>query len=148
MCSLGCREGGGEGVGAALSCGDCRAPAGLSHLPRTLVGVDSGDAAIGISAAEFCQVARALAMAASDAGLGVPTFRSPPRTPGVDRAVRRYDAERVCVLVRRSGVPLAGVLESMVEGIVVASDVDEAKAARLRPKLMAAAWAALAKSAA
>jgi hypothetical protein len=120
----------------------------LSHLLRTLIGVESGDGSIGLSAAEFCQVARALSLAACDAGLAVPTFRSPPRTPGVDRAVRRYDAERVCVLVRRAGVPVAGVLESMVEGIVVASAVDDRTATTLRPRLMAAAWAALAKAAA
>jgi len=90
----------------------------------------------------FVAVARALAGVAADHGLLVPSFRCPPRTPGVDRAITRWPSGAQ-VSVRRAGVPTPLVVESMVEGVLVANRLGGAAAAALRPRLRSAAWGAL-----
>ena len=90
----------------------------------------------------FVAVARALSGVAADHGLLVPSFRCPPRTPGVDRALSRWPSgARISVL--RTGVPTPAVVEAMVEGVVVANRLGGAAAAALRPRLRSAAWVAL-----
>ncbi len=90
----------------------------------------------------FVAVARALSGVAADHGLLVPSFRCPPRTPGVDRAISRWPSG-ARVSVRRSGLPVPTVVEAMVEGVVVANGLGGAAAAALRPRLRSAAWTAL-----
>jgi hypothetical protein len=90
----------------------------------------------------FLAVARALSQVAADHGLLVPSFRCPPRTPGVDRAITRWPSG-ARVSVRRAGLPTPAVVEAMVEGVVVANDLKGAAATALRPRLHAAAWVAL-----
>lgn len=90
----------------------------------------------------FLAVARALSQVAADHGLLVPSFRCPPRTPGVDRAITRWPSG-ARISVRRAGLPTSAVVEAMVEGVVVANDLGGAAATALRPRLSAAAWAAL-----
>jgi hypothetical protein len=91
---------------------------------------------------EFLAVARALSGVAADHGLLVPSFRSPPRTPGVDRAITRWPSG-ARVSVRRTGVPTPAAVEAMVEGVLVANRLGAAAATAVRPRLRAAAWAAL-----
>ncbi len=97
-----------------------------------------------LSGPGFLAVARALSGVAGAHGLLVPSFRCPPRTPGVDRAVTRWPSG-ARVSVRRSGVPTPMAVEAMVEGVVVANRLAGAAATALRPRLRAAAWAALAR---
>lgn len=94
-----------------------------------------------LSGPGFLAVARAVSGVAADHGLLVPSFRCPPRTPGVDRAITRWPSG-ARVSVRRAGVPAPSAVEAMVEGVVVANGLGGAAAA-LRPRLRAAAWAAL-----
>ena len=103
---------------------------------RTLGRVDE------LSAPGFVTVARAVAAVASSHGLLVPSFRSPPRSPGVDRAITRWPGG-ARVSVRRAGLATPVVVESMVEGVVVANGLGGAAATALRPRLRAAAWGAL-----
>ena len=95
-----------------------------------------------LSAAGFVTVARAVGAVAASHGLVVPSFRSPPRTPGADRCITRWPGG-ARVSVRRRGAPTAAVVESMVEGVVVANGLGGAAGRALRPLLHAAAWAAL-----
>lgn len=90
----------------------------------------------------FLAVANALSRVAADRGLLVPSFRCPPRTPGVDRAITRWPGG-ARVSVRRAGLPAATVVEAMVEGVVVANGLRGAAAIGLRRGLHAAGWAAL-----
>jgi hypothetical protein len=95
-----------------------------------------------MSAPGFVAVARAVCQVASSHGLLVPSFRSPPRTPGVDRAITRWPGG-ARVSVRRAGAATPSVVESMVEGVIAANGLTGAAAKALRPRLRSAAWAAL-----
>ena len=95
-----------------------------------------------LSGPGFLAVARAVSAVASAHGLLVPSFRCPPRTPGVDRAITRWPSG-ARVSVRRSGVATPQVVEAMVEGVVVANGLKGAAAVALRPRLRSAAWTAL-----
>lgn len=95
-----------------------------------------------LSGPGFVAVARALSGVAAAHGLLVPSFRCPPRTPGVERAITRWPSG-ARVSVRRAGVATPLVVEAMVEGVVVANRLAGAAAAALRPRLRGAAWAAL-----
>ena len=90
----------------------------------------------------FLAVARALSLVAADHGLLVPSFRCPPRTPGVDRAITRWPSG-ARISVRRAGLPTSAVVEAMVEGVLVANGLGGAAAAALRPRLHSAAWVSL-----
>jgi len=95
-----------------------------------------------LSAPGFLAVARAVGAVASAHGLLVPSFRCPPRSPGVERAITRWPGG-ARISVRRAGVPTPTVVEAMVEGVVVANGLGGAAARAIRPRLRASAWAAL-----
>jgi hypothetical protein len=95
-----------------------------------------------LSGPGFLAVARAVSAVAAAHGLLVPSFRCPPRTPGVDRAITRWPSG-ARISVRRTGVSTPAVVEAMVEGVVVANGLAGAAATALRPRLRSAAWAAL-----
>jgi len=95
-----------------------------------------------LSGPGFVAVARAVSGVAAAHGLLVPSFRCPPRTPGVDRAITRWPSG-ARVSVRRAGVATPAVVEAMVEGVVAANGLTGAAAAALRPRLRSAAWNAL-----
>lgn len=95
-----------------------------------------------LSGPGFLAVARAVSAVAGEHGLLVPSFRCPPRTPGIDRAVTRWPSG-ARVSVRRAGVPTPAAVEAMVEGVVVANRLGGAASAALRPRLRSAAWGAL-----
>ena len=85
----------------------------------------------------FAAAARCLAAATRAAGLAVPAFRSPPRTPGVSRSLRRFPGG-VVVSVRRRGRPAEAVVADMVEGVLAANRLVGDAALRVRTQLAAA----------
>ncbi|HET6951162.1 MAG TPA: hypothetical protein VFI47_12350 [Acidimicrobiales bacterium] len=88
----------------------------------------------------FARIARALAEAARAQGLRAPTFRSPPRLPGVSRSiVRRGPVVTVAVALRDR--PWPAVMADMVEGVVAANRLAGVRADRVR----AALWHAVAE---
>jgi hypothetical protein len=79
-----------------------------------------------------------LGEAARGQGLRAPTFRSPPRIPGVSRSIaRRGPAATVAVALRDR--PWAAVAADMVEGVVVANRLVGVRADRARSALWAVA---------
>lgn len=87
----------------------------------------------------FAAAARVLGREAARRRLLVPAFRSPPRTPEVTRTIRRH-GRAVTVAVAARGRPWVSVLGDMVEGVIVANDLEGADAQALRESL----WDALA----
>src|SRR5690606_29505396 len=90
----------------------------------------------------FAAAVRALGVAARAHGLTAPTFRSPPRTAGLDRSVRRRADGSAIVAVRRRGRPFSAVVADLVEGVVVANGLSGAEAGRARSVLWSAIDAA------
>jgi hypothetical protein len=90
------------------------------------------------TAVQFADAARSLARATRARGLSTPTFRSPPRLPGVDRSLRRQ-GDHAVVAVRLRGRPWVAVAADMVEGVIVANRLEGQSALRLRGAL----WSAL-----
>lgn len=95
----------------------------------------------------FAATVRTLAAAARARGLAVPGFRSPPRVPGADRTVRRTADGRSTVAVVVKGRPHQAVVADMIEGIVIANDLDGTEATRVRTKLWEAVVHAQARAA-
>lgn len=114
------------------------------HPAATTALADSGSPELtrDLSSSAFIAVARALSECARGLGLIVPAFRTPPRTPGLTRAVRRWPGGGATVSVRRTGVPAAEVLDSMVEGVLAAGRLPASTRERVRPILRQTAWAA------
>lgn len=92
-----------------------------------------------LSAVEFANTARLIGDVARTGGLRAPGFSSPPRRPEIDRSIRR-NGTRAVVAVRRRGRPASAIQADLIEGVVVANELDPFEAARFR----AQAWAALA----
>ncbi len=86
----------------------------------------------------FATAARTLGQVARREGLVAPSFRSPPRTVGLDRSIRRLPAG-VVVSVRLRDRAWVAVLADMVDGVVVANLLESIDASRLRTLL----WDAL-----
>jgi len=87
----------------------------------------------------FARLARSLGEAARAQGLRAPSFRSPPRLPGVSRSiVRRGPGVTVAVALRDR--PWGAVVADMVEGVVAANRLAGVGADRAR----AALWLAVA----
>src|SRR5262245_52753365 len=84
----------------------------------------------------FAEVARRLGAAAHAQGLAVPAFRSPPRTPGVSRTLRRHPGGTV-VSVQLRGRPFPAVVDDMVDGVLAANRVPPTDADALRAALHA-----------
>ena len=85
----------------------------------------------------FAAAARTLGQVARCEGLVVPSFRSPPRTLGLDRSIRR-PRSGVVVSVRLRDRPWIAVLVDMIDGIIVANLLEGADASRLRSLLWGA----------
>jgi len=90
------------------------------------------------TAVEFAQAARVLGREARHRGLVVPGFRSPPRIIGVQRTLRRHAGGAV-VAVQVRGRPWFAVVADMIEGVVVANQLQAPNGDRLRTEL----WEAL-----
>ena len=91
-------------------------------------------APMGITSLDFGSAARSLGRAARLRGLDVPVFASPPTRPDLDRSIRRRKGSPV-VSVRLKGRPRGAVLADMVEGIVVANYLADARADLARSAL-------------
>jgi hypothetical protein len=91
---------------------------------------------------EFSQAARLLGREARRRQLVAPSFRCPPRVVGAQRTVRRH-AGGVVVAVQVRDRPWLAVLADMIEGVVVANQLQPPTADRLRTELWevaAALW--------
>jgi hypothetical protein len=88
------------------------------------------------STVDFAAAARTLTREARRRGLIGPSFRCPPRLVGVDRTIRRR-GEGATVSVRLRGRPWVAVLADMIEGVVVANQLDPPRSDRLRSELWA-----------
>ncbi|MFO7592114.1 MAG: hypothetical protein R6X23_14690 [Acidimicrobiia bacterium] len=91
----------------------------------------------------FADAARRLGAATRAAGLVVPAFRCPPRTPGVPRTVRRYPGGAV-VSVVLAGRRAEEVAIDMVEGVMVVNRLEGDAALRFRTTLLEATRASTA----
>ena len=85
-------------------------------------------------AIRFAEAARSIGRAARLRGLEVPTFRSPPGITGVQRTIRRRGTSATVSVVVR-GRPWGAVLADMVEGVVVANQLDSRRADTVRAAL-------------
>ena len=89
--------------------------------PRTLHR-HAGNAA-GVSFAEFSDLVGSLGVWARHRGLRVPGIQSPPRVPGADRVLRRFEGEVKTVAVVVRGRTRRAVVTDVVSGILVANGV-------------------------
>lgn len=87
----------------------------------------------------FASAVRTLGHAARARGLVVPGFRSPPRLAGAQRTLRRHAGGAATVSVSIRERPFQAVAADMIEGIVVANQLDGTAATRARTAL----WEAL-----
>ena len=92
-----------------------------------------------LSSLRFAAVARELGQAARHRGMEVPAFRSPPRLPGVRRAIRREQDGSTTVSVMLRGRPAVAVVADMIDGMVAAAQLTEIEAGAVRDELWAAA---------
>lgn len=98
-------------------------------------------------AARFAAAARRLGAAARAAGLTVPAFRTPPRRPGAPRTIRRLPGGPVVAVVVQ-GRAFTDVVRDMVDGVVVANDLQGEAARRVRATLLRAVGASAGPAAA
>lgn len=92
-----------------------------------------------LSSLRFAAVARELGQAGRRRGMEVPAFRSPPRSPGVRRAIRRERDGSTTVSVALRGRPGVAVVADMIDGMVAAAQLTEVEAGAVRDELWAAA---------
>jgi hypothetical protein len=86
-------------------------------------------------ALRFSSAVRTLGQAARARGLVVPGFRSPPRLTGAERTLRRRADGGITIAVVLRGRPFVAVVGDMIEGIVVANQLDGTAATRARTAL-------------
>lgn len=87
------------------------------------------------TALQFASTARTIAAAAHARGLDVPGFRTPPRTAGVDRTLRRGPGGHATVSVVVKGRPVQAVVADLIEGVVVLNELSGPEATRARTAL-------------
>ncbi len=92
-----------------------------------------------LSSLRFAAVARELGQTARHHGMEVPAFRSPPRSPGVRRAIRRERDGSTTVSVMLRGRPAVAVVADMIDGMVAAAQLSDVEAGVVRDELWAAA---------
>lgn len=91
-----------------------------------------------LSSLRFAAVARELGQTARRRGMGVPAFRSPPRSPGMRRAIRRERDGSTTVSVMLRGRPAVAVVADMIDGMVAAAQLGDVEAGAVRDELWAA----------
>jgi hypothetical protein len=96
------------------------------------------DAVPASSTLQLAQAVQALARAARELGLVVPSYRSPPRLVGVLRSIRRWDGGATVAVVVR-GRPWPAVQADLIEGVVAANRLAPPASDRARAEL----WLAL-----
>ncbi len=92
-----------------------------------------------LSSLRFAAVARELGQTARRQGIDVPAFRSPPRSPGIRRAIRRERDGSTTVSVMLRGRPAVAVVADMIDGMVAAAQLGDIEAGPIRDELWAAA---------
>ena len=92
-----------------------------------------------LSSVRFAAFARELSEQARRAGVAAPGFRSPPRSPGVRRSIRRESDGSATVSVALRGRPAVAVVGDMIDGVIVAAEATGVEAAALRDRLWASA---------
>ncbi len=95
----------------------------------------AGPAEQELTSLRFAAVARRLSEAARSSGAEVPAFRSPPRSPGARRTIRRERGGAATVAVRLRGRPASAVIADMIDGVIAAADLSPAEAATVRDEL-------------
>jgi hypothetical protein len=98
------------------------------------------DGAMETTSLRFAEVARLLGEAARDRGLEVPAFRSPPRSRGATRTIRRRPGGQATVSVALRDRPWPAVVADLIEGVLAANRLDGPAAGPARDAL----WAAVA----
>jgi hypothetical protein len=88
-----------------------------------------------MTSVRFAQVARQLSRAVVADGLRAPTFRSPPRTPGLRRSIKRRTDGSATVSVAVRGRPAVAVVADMIDGVVAANGAEAGRSAGLRDRL-------------
>ena len=83
----------------------------------------------------FAEAARQIAVTSRREGWAVPSFRSPPGVAGAQRTVRRRGDGSFVVAVALRNRSWPAVLADMVEGVVVANQLEGAAALRCRHQL-------------
>ncbi len=78
---------------------------------------------VGVSFADFSDLVTTLGSWARRRGLRVPGIQSPPRVPGADRVVRRFQGEVRTVAVTVRGRSRIDVVTDVVSGILMANGV-------------------------
>lgn len=92
---------------------------------------------------EFTQIARALQAECARHGLTAPAFRSPPKTVGESRTLRR--CEGVVIVAVRLDLEPHEITKSMIDGVIAANRVEDPIAVEtIRGALWEAAGLALA----
>jgi len=97
-----------------------------------------------MTSVRFAQVARELSQAAAADDLRAPAFRSPPRTPGLRRSIRRRPDGSATVSVSLRGRPAMAVVADMIDGVLAANDPGAGRATGVRDRLWLAATPLLA----
>lgn len=87
------------------------------------------------SSLHFAATARTLGTAARSLDLIVPGFRTPPKLPGIERTIRRHPGGTVTIAVVLRDRPFQAVIADLIEGIVIANELDGAAATRVRTRL-------------
>ena len=87
------------------------------------------------NAMSFAAIGRVLTDQALALGIPAPSFRSPPRIPGVRRSVTRNRDDSITVSVIVSRRPLSAVIADMIDGLVLASGLKADEARSLYDKL-------------
>ena len=82
----------------------------------------------------FADAAKVLAGVSRSHGLVAPSYRTPPRTVGLDRTVRRT-ANGGAVAVRVKGRPWPAVVADMIDGVIAVNRLPSARANRVRADL-------------
>lgn len=98
-----------------------------------------GVAARELSSVRFAAMARRLSDAARGSGIEAPGFRSPPRSPGLRRSIRRERDGSATVSVALRGRPGIAVIADMIDGVVAAASLTGVEAAAARDALWSAA---------
>lgn len=81
---------------------------------------------------DFAGTARRLGAAARARGLATPGFRTPPRTAGCNRTIRRYPDGSALVAVRVHGRLWDDVVDDLIAGVLAVNDLHGAPAAEVR----------------
>ncbi len=91
----------------------------------------------GVSALQFAELAKIMAVAARAHGWTVPTFRSPPRRAGAHRTMRHMESG-ILVAVQLRRRTFFEVVVDMIDGVVQTNNLAGDEAAACRVALLSA----------